>query len=238
MKVIVFGLGNFGMSLSLSLTETGNEVIGIDKQMDKINLVKDKISHAICMDSTNELAYDAVPLKDADKVVVAIGENEGAAIITTAIIKKLSDVKIISRALSPIHDTVLEAMGIHSIIHPEQDSADRLTKQINFKSTLENYQLDNNYTISEVKAKKEFFGKTLEELDSIDKYSLTLITIIRKKEKRNLIGKKTIIRETIGRTTPETIIQEDDILVVYGNNKDIEIYCMGQEEYDLRNKNI
>lgn len=238
MKVIVFGLGNFGMSLSLSLTETGNEVIGIDKQIDKINLVKDKISHAICMDSTNELAYDAVPLKDADKVVVAIGENEGAAIITTAIIKKLSDVKIISRALSPIHDTVLEAMGIYSIIHPEQDSADRLTKQINFKSTLENYQLDNNFTISEVKAKKEFFGKTLEELDSIDKYRLTLITIIRNKEKRNLIGKKTTVKETIGRPAPETIIEDGDILVVYGNNKDIELYCMGQEEYDLRNKNI
>lgn len=238
MKIIVFGLGNFGMSLSLSLTETGNEVIGIDKQIDKINLVKDKISHAICMDSTNELAYEAVPLKDADKVVVAIGENEGAAIITTAIIKKLSDVKIISRALSPIHDTVLEAMGIYSIIHPEQDSADRLTKQINFKSTLENYQLDNNFTISEVKAKKEFFGKTLAELDSIDKYSLTLVTIIRKKEKRNLIGKKSIVKESIGRPNPETIVKEDDILVVYGNNKDIEMYCMGQEEYDLRNKKI
>ena len=238
MKIIVFGLGNFGMSLSLSLTETGNEVIGIDKQIDKVNLVKDKISHAICMDSTNELAYEAVPLKDADKVVVAIGENEGAAIITTAIIKKLSDVKIISRALSPIHDTVLEAMGIYSIIHPEQDSADRLTKQINFKSTLENYQLDNNFTISEVKAKKEFFGKTLGELDSIDKYSLTLVTIIRQKEKRNLIGKKTIVKESIGRPNPETVVKEDDILVVYGNNKDIETYCMGQEEYDLRNKKI
>jgi trk system potassium uptake protein len=238
MKIIVFGLGNFGMSLSLSLTETGNEVIAIDKQMDKINLVKDKISHAICMDSTNELAYDAVPLKDADKVVVAIGENEGAAIITAAIIKKLSDVKIISRALSPIHDTVLEAMGIHSIIHPEQDSADRLTKQINFKSTLENYQLDNNYTISEVRAKPEFFGKTLHELDSIDKYHLNLITIIRQIEKKNLIGKKTIIKETIGRTTPDTVVLKNDILVVFGYNKDIENYCMGEEEYDLRNKNI
>ena len=84
-----------------------------------------------------------------------------------------------------------------SIIHPEQESADRLTKQINFKSTLENYQLDDNYTVSEVKAKPEFFGKTLAELDSIDKYHLTLITIIRRKEKRNLIGKKTIIKETI-----------------------------------------
>ncbi|WP_264559845.1 potassium channel family protein [Flavobacterium sp. N2270] len=237
MKIIVFGLGNFGMSLSLSLTETGNEVIGIDKQMDKVNLVKDKISHAICMDSTNELAYEAVPLKDADKVVVAIGESEGAAIITTAIIKKLSNVKIISRALSPIHDTVLEAMGIHSIIHPEQESADRLTKQINFKSTLENYQLDDNYTISEVKARKEFIGKTLEELDSIDKYRLTLVTIIRKKEKRNLIGKKNTIKESIGRPSPETVIEECDILVVYGNNKDIEKYCLGQEEYDITNKN-
>jgi len=234
MKVIVFGLGNFGMSLAISLTETGNEVIGIDKNIEKVNLIKDKISHAIALDSTNELAYEAIPLKDADKVVVAIGENEGAAIITTAIIKKLSDVKIISRALSPIHDTVLEAMGIYSIIHPEQDSADRLTKQINFKSTLENYQLDDKFTISEVKAKPEFFGKTLDELDTIDKYHLTLVTIIRKKEKRNLIGKVNIVKETMGRPSKEIIIQENDILVVFGNNKDIENYCKGQEEHEIR----
>ena len=225
MKIIVFGLGNFGMSLAISLTETGNEVIGVDKNMEKVNLVKDKISHAIVMDSTNELSYEALPLKDTDKVVVAIGENEGAAIITTAIIKKLSDVKIISRALSPIHDTVLEAMGIHSIVHPEQESADRLTKQINFKTTLENYQLDNNYTISEVKSKPEFHGKTLAELNTIDKYHLNLITIIRKREKTNLLGKKTIIKETIGLPKPDTILLEDDILVVYGENKNISFYC-------------
>lgn len=229
MKIIIFGLGNFGMSLALSLTETGNEVIGVDKQMDKVNLIKDKISHAVCMDSTNELAYESLPLKDADKVVVGIGENEGAAIITTAIIKKLSNVKIISRALSPIHDTVLEAMGIYSIIHPEQESADRLTKQINFKTTLENYQLDNNYTISEVRSKPEFHGKTLQELNSIDKYHLNVVTIIRKKEKTNLIGKKSIVKETIGLPTPETVIFEDDILVVFGENKNISIYCDGQE---------
>ncbi|MGJ8548526.1 potassium channel family protein [Winogradskyella wichelsiae] len=238
MKVIVIGLGNFGNALALSLTETGNEVIVIDKEMEKINWLKDQVSHAICMDSTNELAYDAVPLKDANLVVVAIGENEGAAIITTAIVKKLCDARIISRAISPIHDTVLEAMGVNSIIHPEQDSAKRLTQQLNFKSTLENYQLDNNFTISEVKAKKDFFGKTLKELDTTNKYKLTLITIIREREKHNLIGKKHIIKESIGRINSETIVKEHDTLVVYGNNKDIENYCVGQEEYDLRNKNI
>lgn len=225
MKVIVIGLGNFGMSLAISLTETGNEVIGVDRNIEKINLIKDKISHAICLDSTNELAYNALPLKDADQIVVAIGENEGAAIITTAIIKKLSDVKIISRALSPIHDTVLEAMGIHSIIHPEQESADRLTKQINFKTTLENYQLDNNYTISEVQSKPEFQGRTLAQLDEIDKYHLKVITIYRKREKTNLMGKKTIVKETIGLVKPDTILLENDILVVFGENKDILNYC-------------
>ena len=40
MKIIVIGLGNFGNALALSLTETGNEVIAIDKQMEKINLLK------------------------------------------------------------------------------------------------------------------------------------------------------------------------------------------------------
>jgi trk system potassium uptake protein TrkA len=74
----------------------------------------------------------------------------------------------------------------------------------------------------------------LGELDSIDTYHLTLITIIRKREKRNLIGKKSIVKESIGRPTPETIVQEDDILVVYGNNKDIETYCLGQEEHQIR----
>ncbi len=76
MKIIVFGLGNFGMSLAISLTETGNEVIGVDMQINKVNLVKDKISYAVCMDSTNELAYEALPLKDADRAIVAIGENK------------------------------------------------------------------------------------------------------------------------------------------------------------------
>lgn len=225
MKIIVFGLGNFGMALAVNLTETGNEVIGVDSKMEKINLIKDKIAHAICMDSTNELAYKSLPLMDTDLLVVAIGENEGAAIITTAILKKLTDVKIISRALSPIHDTVLNAMGVENLIHPEQDSAERLTKQINFKTTLENYQLDNNYTISEVHVKDEFVGKTLKELDATDTYHLRLITILRKKDRVNLMGKKSSSKESIGLVNSETVLESGDILVVFGANKDISSYC-------------
>ncbi|QDO93082.1 TrkA family potassium uptake protein [Formosa sediminum] len=225
MKVIIFGLGNFGMSLALSLTETGNEVVGIDKNMEKVNIVKDKIAHSICLDSTNELAYQSLPVKQTDIAVVAIGENEGAAIITTAILKKLTTAKVISRSLSPIHDTVLQAMGITSIVHPEQEAALKLTNKINLKNIVDSFKIDEKYSISEIKTPSEFVGKSISSLDFRSKQKLNIITILRKKEKINLIGNTTFIKEVIGIPGANTIIQEGDILVVFGLNDDISKIC-------------
>ncbi|WP_159799816.1 TrkA family potassium uptake protein [Flavobacterium sp. MK4S-17] len=225
MKIIIFGLGNFGMSLAVNLTETGNEVIGIDNNMDKVNIVKNKISHAICMDATNESAYQALPIKDADLAVIAIGENEGAAIIATAVVKKLTNARIIGRSLSPIHDTVLDAMGIQTIIHPEQDFADRLAKKINLKGIVDNFSIDKNYSISEIKALPEFDGKTLEELQFREKFNLTVITIIRKKMRKSILGTTSMVSQSEGFIDKESIIYTDDILVVFGLNKDIGKFC-------------
>ncbi|MGJ5642929.1 potassium channel family protein [Formosa sp. S-31] len=225
MKIIIFGLGNFGMSLAFSLTESGNEVVGVDKQMEKVNIVKDKIAHSICLDSTNELAYQALPIKQTDIAVVAIGENEGAAIITTAIIKKLSDAKVISRSLSPIHDTVLNAMGITSIVHPEQEAAQKLTDKINLKNIVDNFKIDEKYSISEIKTPEEFLGKSIKDLNIRSKYKLNIITIIRTNERVNLIGNATTAREVIGIPEADTIIKPNDILVVFGRNDDISKIC-------------
>ena len=221
MKVIIFGLGNFGTSLALSLTETGNEVIGVDNKMEKVNLIKDKISHSICLDSTNEQAFQALPIKQTDIAVVAIGENEGAAIITTAIVKKLSAAKVISRSLSPIHDTVLQAMGIDFIVHPEQEAAEKLTTKINLKNVVDNFKIDKSYSISEIKTPSAFVGKTIIELNFRSAFNLNVITILRKKEKINLIGVSTTQMEVIGIPTGDTIIEEDDVLVVFGLNEKI-----------------
>ena len=221
MKIIIFGLGNFGLSLALNLTESGNEVIGVDKQMDKVNLVKNKIAHAICMDSTNELAYQALPLKQADLAVVAIGENEGAAIITTALVKKLSNAKVISRSLSPIHDTVLQAMGIDFIVHPEQEAAEKLTYKINLKNVVDNYKVDEKYSITEIKIPESFVGQTLEQLDIRSRFNLNVITFLRKKEKTNMLGVTTSVMEVVGVPSPNTKVEKGDVMVVFGLNEKI-----------------
>ena len=228
MKIIIFGLGSFGMSLAINLTESGNEVIGVDMELEKVNLVKDKIAHAIRLDSTNELAYQALPIKQTDMAIVAIGENEGAAIITTAIVKKLSKAKIISRSVSPIHDTVLNAMGIDFIVHPEMEAAEKLTYKINLKNVVENYKVDENYSITEIKIPESFVGKTLGELDIRNRYGLNIITFLRKKDRKNMLGGATSIREVVGVPSPDTEVGKDDVMIVFGTNDKIK---------ELNNKN-
>ncbi|WP_461533846.1 potassium channel family protein [Sinomicrobium sp.] len=225
MKIIIIGLGSFGSSLALNLTETGNEVIGIDSKMEKVDRLKDAITHTICMDATNEMAYEAVPLKNTDLVVIAIGENEGATIITTAIIKKLSNTKIISRSLSPIHDTVLQAMGIETIVRPEQEFAEALAKKINLKSMINNFELDPHHSISEVKALPEYEGKTLQEIDFRNEHNLNIITIIRKETKTTFFGSRQSLGKVLGAVNKDTVVQANDILVVFGANKDITNFC-------------
>ena len=61
MKIVVIGLGNFGMSLAINLSNTGNEVIVADNNLEKIEQVKNKVTHAVAMDATNENAYQALP---------------------------------------------------------------------------------------------------------------------------------------------------------------------------------
>ncbi|MEM4250192.1 MAG: TrkA family potassium uptake protein, partial [Candidatus Nitrosotenuis sp.] len=125
MKFIVIGLGNFGSSLASRLTSMGHEVIGVDSDMRKVESSKDKITHVIKLDSTDTTAINTLPLREIDVAIIAIGEDFGASIMTTALLKQNNVKRLISRALSPLHEKVLEAIGVSEIIHPEQESADR-----------------------------------------------------------------------------------------------------------------
>ena len=77
MKFIVIGLGYFGSTLAISLTEQGHEVIGIDNKFERVDELKNQIGNVMEMDTTNENAVKTLPLNDTDAVIVAIGEDVG-----------------------------------------------------------------------------------------------------------------------------------------------------------------
>ena len=88
MKCIIIGLGNFGMALAQRLTAMGYEVIGVDKDIDKVNAYKDSIKNTICLNLNNEQAARNLPLKDADLNIVSLGKDAGASILTWLFLNK------------------------------------------------------------------------------------------------------------------------------------------------------
>lgn len=123
MKYLIVGLGTFGASLGAKLTAQGNEVIGIDKNMNRVDSFKEKFSHTIRMDATDEYTVSGLPLKDTDVIIIAIGEDQGANIMATALFKNLGVKRLISRSINPLHQKVLKAIGVDEIVHPEEETA-------------------------------------------------------------------------------------------------------------------
>ncbi len=222
MKFIIIGLGNFGIPLATQLTKMGNEVIAVDSNMEKVEAIKEKVTHSVCLDCTNQQAVSNLPLSSADAVMVCIGENEGANILATALMKQLKVKRLISRAVSPLHQTVLEAMQVDEIIHPEEETAGKWAKKLNTKGIIDYFEINDEFNIIEIKTPKSFTGKTLEELQINRKYNILVLTIINIANNKNIssINKKGIKVQEIA--SAKTMIKDEDILVLYGKMDNIE----------------
>ena len=222
MKYIIVGMGNFGGFLAARLTEMGHEVIGVDSSEVKIEQIKDKITHAILMDATDSATVKTLPYKDADAVIITIGENVGSSIMVTAIFKQLNVNRLISRSINDVHETVIKAIGVSEIVHPEEDSAERMAKRLQMKNVLDSLDLSDDYNVIEVKTPDRYVGMTLKETNIRKEYKVSVITIIHEIERTNMLGKKSIIKKVAGVVNGDTEIQAGDILVLFGLAKDIQ----------------
>lgn len=227
-KVVVIGLGNFGGNLAKKLTEDGHEVFGVDINNARVEQIHGKIDHAIGLDTTVESAMHYIPLDDTDIVVIAIGENVGASISTTALIKKHYNGRIIARALTNVHRTVVEAMNIEEIIEPEAEFAHDLANRIMVKGAIKSMELHGEYEILEVKIPRQVVGKTLGELDIKTKYKVHIVTVIKDTMSTNYLGGYSSEKKVFGILHSVYQFEECDLLLMFGLKKNIDRFV---EEY-------
>lgn len=225
MKYLIVGLGNFGSSLGEKLTKLGNEVIGVDVDMDKVNLMKERMTHTVCLNSTDPDAMASLPIKNTDVAIVCIGEDQGVNIMTTAILKNMNVKRLISRSLNPLHENVLQAIGVTEIARPEEESAERWVKKLVLKNVIDSFELNENYSIVEVLVPHKLVGKTIEEIGLRQKFNVLILTVMKEEEVHTLIGHTKIVANVKGIPSPDTCLEEGDILVVYGANKDIRYFA-------------
>lgn len=204
----VIGLGRFGGSICRELSMEGMEVLAIDLDEDKVNEFKNIASHAVIANAADENTLKELGVTNIDHVIVAIGDNIQASILTTVILTELGIKKITVKAQNDYHEKILKKLGANHVVHPERDMGKRIAHSIISNNILDYLELSEDHSMVEVKAGKRMVGKTLVELDIRAKYGCNIVAI---KEGKDI---------NVSPST-ENVLSEDDILIVIGSDADI-----------------
>ncbi|WLR52148.1 TrkA family potassium uptake protein [Bacillus tianshenii] len=204
----VIGLGRFGGSICRELAKQGMEVLAMDLDEDKVNEYADIATHAVMADSTDENVLKSLGIRNFDHVIVAIGDNIQASILTTLMLKELGVKHITVKAQNDYHEKVLNKIGADHIVHPERDMGKRIAHNIASNSVLDYLELSDEHSIVELIANSKMHGQTLISLDIRAKYGCNIVAYKR--------GKDITVSPQ-----PDEAIHKGDILIVIGTDKDI-----------------
>jgi trk system potassium uptake protein len=221
MKYIVIGLGEFGSKCASVLTKMGHEVIGIDNSGDLLEEFAESFTSVMRMDTTNINAVKTLPLDDVDAVIVAIGEDVGASVLTLSILKNLKAGRIIGRAINELHHNILTQIGIEEVILPLEDAAFHLASMLQLKGVFRFTELGNEFAIAEIRIPKDFIGHLPESVNLEERLRIKLIAIRRPPEESVLssVFKRDYKTDLFFKS--EIPFNENDILVIAGKVSDI-----------------
>ena len=215
-RIGIVGAGRFGMSLAESLANAGAEVIVIDRNRPAMQQAGEFVT-AIQGDATQLHVLEEAGFNECDIVVVAIGSNMEASVMTTANCKELGVPKIVAKATSELHGKILRRIGADTVIYPDRDSAHRLAMSIANHNVVDFFEVSEGFSIAEIEAPESVVDKTLAEADLRKKRGVTVLCIRRaaedSKERRMVIIPQA-----------DDKIRADDRLIVFGETKKLDSF--------------
>jgi len=207
----IIGMGRFGSSVARTLYELDFEVMGIDENEERINENIQYVTHAVAADTTDERALKELGIRNFDVVVVAIGVDIQASILTVLTLKELGVKKIVAKAQNERHGQVLYKVGADRVVFPERDMGVRVAHNLISANVLDFIELAEDYSVAEVMVSPRMVGKSLRQLNLRALYEVNVIAI-KSGDKFNITP------------NPDDLIQLGDVLVVIGNNKDLQTF--------------
>ncbi|NLO24362.1 MAG: TrkA family potassium uptake protein [Fibrobacter sp.] len=207
-QLVVIGIGNSGYFLARHLTALGHDVLAIDSNVETIQDINPLVSQAVVADTTRKNQLAALSLNKVDAVIVCIGDNLEASLLTILNLKELGIKNIIAKSSNSAHTTLLENMGVTDIFHPEHDMAISLAEKINRPNMLDYLPFMEGYSIIELTCPQKFIGKTLKELALTKTHGVQIIAIRDPLQKEPKIG-----------DLADYLLQEFDVLFIIGPNK-------------------
>jgi trk system potassium uptake protein len=210
-QVLVIGLGRFGSAVATELTTLGFEVLGVDTDARRVQKMADGLTHVLQADTTDPEVLAQIGARDFDNAVVGIGSDIEASILTTAALADLGVPNIIAKAVTAPHGRILDRVGAHSVVYPENEMGRRVAHLVG-GSVIDWFQLDANFAMVETEAPHEMLGRTLAELELRARHGVTVVCV-----KPGDAG--------FTYATADTVLHEGDVLVVAGPSKECEAFA-------------
>ena len=208
-SVLLIGLGRFGRHIAKKLDEMNHQVMAVDIDEKRVNLVLPYVTNAQIGDSTDPDFLESLGVNNFDVCIVTIAESFQNSLETTSLLKELGAKLVVSRAARDVHAKFLLRNGADEIVYPEKQLAYWSAIRFTADHILDYIQLDSDYGIFEISVPEKWIGKTVQEAD------------VRRKHGINIMGFRRN-GEIDLEFTPDTQFKNGDNILILGKTKDMQ----------------
>lgn len=209
-SVAVIGLGRFGRALALELMASGTEVLGIDGNEEIVQSLNGQLTHVVQADSTKEEALKQLAVPEFDRVVVAIGSDVQASILTTSLLLRFQVKHLWAKAVSDAHGLILEQLGVKHVVYPEKQMGKRVAHLV--RGSMQDYlEIGDGFALVKTAPSARFVGVRLGDLGIRSKYGVTVTAVKRPGEDWSY-------------TTADTVLNPEDTIIVTGATRKAEAF--------------
>ena len=206
-SVLILGVGEFGGTIAKRMSELNCDVLAIDENEEKINDIVPYVSSARIGDCTNREMLKSLGINNFDVCIVSVGGLFQTSLETTYTLKELGAKFVMARAANDVQMKFLKMAGADEVAYPEKQTAIRFATKYASDTILDFIQLDSNYSIYEMKVPKNWYGKTVVQIDVRKKFRVNIITMRRNGE--------------VFIPMADTKMTEGDVVFVIGEIKDV-----------------
>jgi trk system potassium uptake protein TrkA len=195
-------LGRFGGTVAESLIRLGHEVLAIDESADIVQSWSDRVTHVVQADSSNIEVLRRLGVDEFPRVVVGIGSDIEASVLTVLALSELGVPDIWAKAISRNHGRILERTGAHHVVYPEAAMGERVAHLVTGKM-IDFIEFDDGFAIVKTKAPRWAIGKSLAAAAIRSRFGVTVVGLKR-------------AHEDFTYARPETVLEGDDLLILAG----------------------
>lgn len=175
-SVAVIGLGRFGRALALELMANGTEVLGLDASEDIVQELNGQLTHVVQVDSTKEAALRQLGIPEFDRVVVAIGHDIQASILTTSLLLRFGIQHLWAKAVSEPHGEILRQLGVPHVVFPESDMGRRVAHLV--RGSMQDFlEIGDGFSLIKLAAPAVIVGQSLADSQLRQRWGITVVAV-------------------------------------------------------------